>query len=113
MQPKVGMRLESVKGRVYELNRLLGAGSFASVWRAENSATNVHHAVKIFQLRGSLETTADVEEAYERERAALIDILKLGCPYLIQMDEAFKDVQSDLHCIAMTLVEGSSLHERM
>jgi serine/threonine protein kinase len=106
------MRLVGVKRRIYELKRRLGAGSFASVWRAEVSAANLH-AIKIFELSGSLDTPEDVEEACKRETAVLTDILKLGCPYLIQMDEAFKDVESGLHCIAMTLVEGSSLHERM
>jgi serine/threonine protein kinase len=113
MKPEAGMRLRGVKGRIYELNRPLGAGSFASVWRAEDPATNARYAIKIFEIGGSLETTADLEEANERERAVLTDLLKLQCPFLIRMDEAFKDVDSGLYCIAMTLVEGSSLHERM
>lgn len=107
------MQLIGAKMRTYELKGWLGSGSFASVWRAEDPATHALYAIKIFELGDSLETTKDVEKAHEWERAVLTDIRELRCPYLIRMDETFKDVESGLYCIAMTLVEGSSLHERM
>lgn len=113
--PYENMRLEGVKERAYVLKEKLGGGSFASVWRALDQETHDSYAIKIFETgaKRSLETPEQAEEACAREVAVLIAIRDLRCPYLIRIDESFKDVASGLYCIVMNLVEGDSLKGRM
>jgi serine/threonine protein kinase len=112
-RPHEEMRLDSAKQRVYVLKERLGGGGFASVWRALDEETNDSYAIKIFETTGSLETPEQAEEASRRELVALMDIRGSNCPYLIRVDEAFKDIASGLYCIVMNLVEGDSLKDRM
>lgn len=112
-RPYEEMRLEGVKQRVYVLQTRLGGGSFASVWRALDQETHDSYAIKIFETGGSLESPEQAEKASGREVAVLMAVRALNCPYLIEMDEAFKDLASGLYCVVMKLVEGETLKDRM
>lgn len=109
----VGMELESNKDRTYELKKRLGRGSFASVWKAEDTREHTLSAIKVFELHDALATIEELKKAFGREREVLSEIRHLGCPHLVRMTESFEDEATGLYCIVMTLVEGSSLQDRM
>lgn len=111
--PTVGMELQGIKERKYELKERLGGGSFASAWRAEVSDIRTPFAIKIFQIGDALADMVDVEQAWGREVQVLTDIRDAQCPHLVRLHESFKDEGSGLCCIVMNLVAGSSLQDRM
>lgn len=112
MKPSWGMRLESPKQRVYELQQLLGRGGFGSVWRAQDVSSKMEYAVKVFEAGDALATEEDVRQAHEREVVVLHDVHGPRCRHIVRMDEPFRDVDSDLYCIVMGLA-GESLQQRM
>jgi serine/threonine protein kinase len=109
----VGMTLEGVKDRKYVLKARLGSGSFASVWRAEIKETNECFAIKVFEIREALGSVEDAKRAYAREAAVLMDVRDAHCPHVVRIEENFEDEESGLCCIVMTLVEATSLQERV
>lgn len=88
----------------YQVREAIGAGGFASVYRAYDPLLDVERAVKV--LHPHLTRDRDVRERFVREGRALA---RISHPNLVQVVDAGEE--GDSAYLAMTLIRGRSLRE--
>jgi serine/threonine protein kinase len=87
----------------YKIERTIGKGSFATVRKCKNRATNEYFAVKILSKR----------KMAEEDKASLmqeITIMKqIDHPNIVKMVDFFED--EGHYCIVMEMMQGGELFE--
>lgn len=89
----------------YQINRLLGRGSAAEVYRASRIETGEEFALKLLHIRASDQTLA--RHRFEREMAV---VARLDHPGISHIHE-FGGVSPGTYYIVMDLIDGASLRD--
>ncbi len=89
----------------YRINRLLGRGSAAEVYRASHIETGEEYALKALHIRASDQTLA--RRRFEREMAV---VARLDHPGICRVHD-FGCVSPGSYYIVMDLIEGTSLRD--
>jgi serine/threonine-protein kinase len=99
---------ESVVAKRYRLISLLGRGGMGEVWRAEQLDLKAHVAVKI--LNPTLSINGESLQRFNREAQAAA---ALRSPHVVQILEHGFDSELGVAFIAMEMMEGESLAQRL
>jgi serine/threonine-protein kinase len=99
---------ESVVAKRFRLISLLGRGGMGEVWRAEQLDLKAHVAVKI--LNPTLSINGESLQRFNREAQAAA---ALRSPHVVQILEHGFDSELGVAFIAMEMMEGESLAQRL
>ena len=102
------MKAGSVLSGKYRLISILGQGGMGSVWRAEHLALRAPVAVKL--LAPALEAQPETWARFHREAQSAAN---LRSPHVVQILDHGVDQDTQTPFIAMELMEGESLAERL
>jgi serine/threonine protein kinase len=103
---ELGVEAGQVIADKYRLDKLIGRGGMGSVWRAEHLVLMSPVAVKVLKPKVT-ETSNSVARFLREAKAAAL----LRSPHVVQILEHGRD--GELVYIAMELLEGESLHQRL
>ncbi len=92
----------------YRLSSVLGRGGMGTVWRAEHLGLDAPVAIKIIHP-----TISSDEEAMRRCRREARAAAALRSPHVVQVLDFGRDEAADASFIAMELIEGESLAQRL
>ncbi|HET9933150.1 MAG TPA: protein kinase [Polyangiaceae bacterium] len=102
------MKAGSVLSGKYRLVSILGQGGMGSVWRAEHLALRAPVAVKL--LAPAFEARPETWARFHREAQSAAN---LRSPHVVQILDHGVDQETQTPFIAMELMEGESLAERL
>ena len=95
----------------YEITAAIGAGGMGEVWRATDTRLGRHVAVKL--LPAAFATDADRLSRFEREAKLLASLNHSNIAHLYGFEQATLPDGGSAHLLAMELVEGEDLAERL
>lgn len=102
---EVSMQKNTRVRDLYDLVEELGRGKFGTVYRCKEKKTGMELAAKFININRK-EEKADVESE--------VEIMKiLQHPRLLQLYDAFDDVNKKEMCLILELIEGGELFERV
>src|ERR1700734_2090335 len=107
VQPETKIGIGTLLVGKYRVNRELGRGGMAAVYEAENISIGKRVAVKV--LAAELSNSAIVIERFVREARAAASVKS---PYIVEVYDSGR-LEDGRPFIAMELLEGESLYDRM
>src|ERR1700722_17174682 len=107
VQPETKIGIGSLLAGKYKVTRELGRGGMAAVYEAENVSIGKRVAVKV--LASELASSAIVIERFFREARAAASVKS---PFIVEVYDSGR-LEDGRPFIAMELLEGESLYDRM
>ena len=95
----------------YEITAAIGAGGMGEVWRATDTRLGRHVALKL--LPSAFATDPDRVSRFEREAKLLASLNHSTIAHLYGFEQATLPGGGNAHLLAMELVEGEDLAERL